>query len=121
MELDSIQSEANYNQFLSGIIKTEKVWGLKHPEEGFAFCESNEFEDAYVVVFWSDEASAEHHAEGEWSEYQVEAIEFGTFLEKWLKNLHEEELLVGPNWDENLCGLEVEPLDILQTLLEQLD
>ena len=34
------------------------------------------------------------------------------FLEDWLPGMHEDNVMVGPNWDRELTGLEVEPADI---------
>ncbi len=35
------------------------------------------------------------------------------FLDEWLTGMHADEVLVGVNWDQELEGGELEPLDML--------
>ena len=35
------------------------------------------------------------------------------FIDEWLPGMHEDVVLIGVNWDENMDGDELEPLDVL--------
>ena len=106
------------DSFINAVLESQHVWGLKHPDMGWAICESNEFEDTTVYVFWSDEASAQKHISEEWSEYEATPIDLDIFIEDWLFGMSEEGLLAGIDWDENLIGEEVEPSDLAELLAD---
>jgi hypothetical protein len=105
-------SQKNYIQFFEDSISMGFIWGLQS-EEGWAQCESNKFKDAIVMPFWSQAEYAKNHCSGEWSNYEAIAIDLEEFLDDWLTGMHEDVILVGVNWDENLEGEDYEPLDIL--------
>ena len=113
-----LMNSPNIDSFLNDVLESQQVWGLKHPDMGWAICESNEYEDTTVYVFWSDEPSAQQHISEEWSEYQATPIELEIFIEDWLFGMSEEGLLAGINWDENLIGDEVEPSDLAELLAD---
>jgi hypothetical protein len=48
------------------------------------------------------------------------AIELEEFLEDWLTGMHEEVVLAGINWNEELEGVEIEPLDLLEEFDQEL-
>lgn len=108
----------NIEQFVDDVLETQQIWGLKHPDMGWAVCESNEYEDTTVYVFWSNEGSARQHISEEWSDYAATPIDLEPFLEEWLFGMNEEGLLAGIDWDENLVGDEVEPLDLAELLAD---
>lgn len=107
----------NYRLFIEGIKGSGKVWGVTTPE-GWVFCESEEFEDADVIPFWSDEADAKAQCSGEWADNTAKSIELELFIETWLTGMAEDGVLVGPNWNAEMAGLEVEPGDLAEELLD---
>lgn len=109
-------SEKNYNLFIDSILDSGKVYVLKS-EDGWVFCESEEFEEADVIPFWSDKADAQALCTDEWSDNTVESIDVVDFVEKWLVGMAEDGFLAGPNWDTNMMGLEVEPGDLAEQLI----
>lgn len=112
-----INSKKRYEKFIKEVSKTETVWGLKlKNEDGWAVALSNEYEDAEVMLFWSDKRLAKLCIAEEWIEYEVNSITLENFMNNWLIGLDEDDLLVGLNWDFNLIGLEVEPIDLLNDL-----
>ncbi|WP_422659880.1 DUF2750 domain-containing protein [Paenibacillus sp. EC2-1] len=116
MELDlTINSKRRYEKFISRISQNKMVWGLKS-EHGWCVCESNEYEDTEVMLFWSDEAYARQCAIEEWSHYIPAPITLEEFKYSWLYGMNEESLLVGVNWNVKLIGLEIEPYDLLKEL-----
>lgn len=115
---DLATCEANYDRFIEQVTQSREVWGLRNPEGGWAQCPSSEFGEADVIVFWSEKAYAGRHAVNEWSEYSPIPINLMEFIGTWLKGMQQDGSLVGPNWDANLCGLEVEPVHLAQRLLD---
>jgi hypothetical protein len=41
------------------------------------------------------------------------------FIDKWLFGMDEDGALVGPNWDADLVGLEVDPREVAERLTEE--
>jgi len=114
---DSATTESYYQRFLKRVLEFCEVWGLKHPDGGWAVCPSNEYEDIDVYVFWSDKACAARVAVDDWAEYIPERISFDAFVNNWLQGMHKDNCLVGPNWDANMFGKEVEPIEIAEQLV----
>ena len=107
-------SDSRYKRFIETVLETQEVWGLKS-NEGWAICESTEYEDCQVMPFFSHEAYARALAKEEWSHYKPTKIELDEFIDSWLKGMYEDELLVGVNW-VNMIGTEVEPIDLAKEL-----
>ncbi len=104
-----------FQGFIAQARSEGKVWVLAHGED-LLVVESVEFEDTDVMPFWSDEASAQLHCSDEWAEYKPEAIPLEVFIEGWLKEMYDDGVLIGTNWDADLNGPEVEPGEILEAL-----
>ena len=114
-----INSEKRYKKFIDDVIENKIVWGLKlKNEDGWAVAISNEYEDTEVMTFWSNKIYAKACLKEEWDNYEICSITLDDFLNHWLTGLNKDELLVGVNWDMNLIGLEVEPLDLLDDILK---
>jgi len=109
--------DRNYATFLSEAVATGCVWGLEN-DEGFAVCPSVDNEERDVMPLWSQPEYAQVHVEGEWQEYRVVPIALEELLDDWLPGMHEDLTLVGPNWNADLQGDEVEPLDLLEDFEE---
>ncbi|MBC6906381.1 DUF2750 domain-containing protein [Saccharophagus sp. K07] len=112
--------DQNYVKFLSDAIETGCVWALES-DEGFALCASINNEEIDVMPMWSQPEYAESHIEGEWKNYRAVPIALEELLEDWLPGMHEDLTLVGPNWNSDLEGDEVEPLDLLEDFEENLE
>lgn len=106
---------ANYQRFIEHIQESGKLWGLKSPS-GWVVVESTEFEDTEVMPFWSEESYAKVHCEGEWQDFAPVAIDIEEFVADWLPGMDEDGTLVGPNWNADLEGLEIEPVEIAKQL-----
>ena len=113
----SIAAKEQHNRFVERVRASGLVWGLQSPD-GWAMAPSNdEDEDADVIPFWSDRAYAARCAVDEWAVYSPESIPLEAFLEAWLPGMAEEGTLVGTNWNAQLTGTEVDPLDLREELL----
>lgn len=105
--------DENYECFIDDALATGCVWGLES-EDGWALCASNINSDLDVLLLWSQPEYAQRHAVDEWTNYQVVPIALEELLDDWLPGLHEDVTLVGANWNAELEGDEVEPLDLLE-------
>jgi hypothetical protein len=114
---DHATSQESYDRFVERVLERREVYGLRSPNGGWAVCPSHEEEGASVLVFWSDRAYAARHQKEDWKDYIPTAIPFDEFTDAWLKGMHTDGSLVGPNWDANLCGLEVRPIEVAKRLV----
>ena len=108
-------AEANHDEFVRRVLESGLVWGLKS-SIGWAVCESSEYEDTVVYPFWSEQAYAEPHCTGDWSHFVPTSVDLDAYIGQWLPGMHEDDVLVGTNWDAELSGLEWEPLDLAEQL-----
>ena len=111
--------EENLLRFMAEAIDHGCIWGLEGPD-GWAICASEKYETTDVMPFWSQPEFAQAHCKDEWEGYQVVPVSLEEFLDDWLPGMHEDVFLVGPNWTEDLEGLEVEPLDLLKEFEDEL-
>ena len=107
--------DANCQRFIEHIQESGQVWGLKS-EDGWVVVDSTDFEEREVIPFWSDETYAQAHCVGPWEGFKPVAITLEDFIDEWLTGMAEESVLVGPNWNSDLEGLELEPEEILERL-----
>lgn len=121
MEMDlEINSIRRLEKFIKRVSENKEVWGLES-DDGWFVCESNEYEDTLVMLFWSDRAYAQQcKDQHDLSEYHPAVLDLDEFIEQWLEGLDQDGLLVGLNWSVNLIGKESEPMDIAEALEEEL-
>ncbi|MCX2783016.1 DUF2750 domain-containing protein [Microbulbifer thermotolerans] len=121
MQIEPLSDDFEHNcaRFLPEAAAQGCVWALEG-NEGFALCESVKYPQTEVMPFWSQREFAEIHVEGDWAEYQVVPIDLEEFMDDWLTGMHEDVLLVGINWNRELEGIEMEPLDLLEQLEQEL-
>ena len=105
--------DENYQRFLAEAIDCGCVWGLQGPE-GWALAPSEKYRQSDVMPFWSQPEFAQVHCVDEWKDYAVVPIALEELLEDWLPGMHQDVYLVGINWNQDLEGSEVEPLDLLE-------
>jgi hypothetical protein len=123
--MDNVSNDKKkHQQFVTQVCKSGFVWGLEN-KDGFAMASSSEFENddgepSEVLCFWSDVALAKACANDEWKGYSTAQIELDDFMENWCINMYEDELLAGTNFDEELSGYELDPLDLILDLCEEL-
>jgi len=106
---EATPSESQYKAFIKKVVANDEVWGLEG-EEGLAISSSSEDEEQDVIPFWSEEALATAVAADDWVKFKPSSMSLAEFMENWLVGMHNDELLVGTDWDASLAGKEVEPL-----------
>jgi hypothetical protein len=115
----SDDTSENLDRFIIEAIAQGCVWGLEGPE-GWALCASEKYEESDVMPLWSQQEFAEVHCLDDWQDYKPVAIDLEELLEDWLPGMHEDLLLVGVNWNKELEGEEMEPLDLLEEFEQEL-
>lgn len=111
-DLDILTDEdENYRCFIGESIATGCVWGLES-SDGWALSPA-ENGDLDIMPFWSQPELAKALCVEEWLDYKVIPLSLEEFLDDWLPGMHEDIILVGINWNSDMEGSEVEPLDLL--------
>lgn len=111
--------EENYARFITTAIDCGCIWGLEG-DDGWALCPSEKYPDTDVMPFWSEPEFAKVHCQEEWRDYKVIPISIEEFLDEWLPGMHDDVFLIGINWDAEMEGMEVEPLDLLKEFEDEL-
>jgi hypothetical protein len=121
---DAITLKNRHQKFVKTVSESEIVYGLKS-RKGFATSSSTQFEDNNgnpigMICFWAENVRAKSCAKDEWRKYKVTEIPLAEFLENWCIGMANEGLLIGTQFDQNLFGYEVEPLDLILELTAEL-
>lgn len=109
--------QANYQQLLTEVREQGALWGLQFGED-WVVCDSNEFADTDVLPLWSSEAAAKAHCIEEWADYVPVAISLESFFEEWVNDLGDDGVLIGTNWNADMDGLEVDPMELAKELAQ---
>lgn len=122
---DQIALENRHKNFVKKVSENEIVYALKN-DCGYATSSSNEIEDedgnpVEIICFWSDKAIAKSCIKNEWSEYEIDELNLSEFLENWCVGMSNDGLIVGTNFDQNLFGYEVEPLELILEIITALN
>lgn len=113
---DHASSQEAAERFLRRVRDSRAAWGLRNPHGDWAVVPSNQSQNARVIPFWSDRPYAMRCAKAEWADYQPTQISLAVFLEAWLPGMCSDGLLVGLNWEPNLCGVEMTATEVLRRL-----
>ncbi len=111
-----------YNAFVLKILEQETVYSLSlHGET--AECPSEVYDDEHgeplpVFCIWQSAAAARACRSAEWADFQVEAVSLNDFLHDWLIGFDQSEALVGVDFDSDLFGMEIEPVELLGDILD---
>ena len=111
--------QENHDRFLRRAVQGETVWGIRNAA-GFQGCESNEDEERTVLLFWSDAAYARRAVSTAFPDCVPEEISLFDFLFRWLPGMEKDNFLAGTNYDANLFGIELEPLELREQLVDAL-
>jgi Protein of unknown function (DUF2750) len=121
---DTAEVQLKHEKFIKTICETGIVYGLEN-EEGFATSFSNEYENEAgepieLICFWGEKDAATACAKNDWSSFNVTEISLVEFVENWCIGMHNDEILAGTAFDDNLFGAEIEPLVIVYQVIEEL-
>ena len=115
--------DEEYNRFIRSIIGSQMLYTLVSDEGDIAECPSTEYEEddgepVPVFCVWHDRAQAEACKVEEWADYQLEALPLDFFMHEWLVSMDQDAVLLGVDFDSELYGLEIEPVEVLADLLD---
>ena len=91
--------DANFQLFIEQVRESGQVWGLRYGED-WVVCRSAEFEDADVMPLWSAVVDARLHCGVGGADYGPEVIDLEEFLDIWINDLDEDDVLVGPKGEK---------------------
>lgn len=111
--------EKQHLLFIKEVSEAELVWGL-HCKDGWSNADSCEFEQVVVYPFWSNPTLAKTCAVQDWAIYEPKSLELPEFLENWCVGMFKEYILAGTNWDADLEGKEIDPLDLALQIVQEL-
>jgi hypothetical protein len=117
---DLATTESAAKRFFERVRVRCEVWGLRDQKGGWARSPSHNVEGASVILFWSDRAYAARCATGDWAQLVPAMIALRVFTDVWLPGMARDSVLVGPNWDAQLHGLEL-PAPVASSWLCQND
>ncbi|OSC43259.1 hypothetical protein B8W66_02510 [Mycobacterium decipiens] len=105
---------------------TSEIWLLVGPDLQGAWVESNEYctgddEPIPVHLVYSAAAYARQHATAEWAFMQPASYDLRKFIDGPLTGIHERGDLLGPDFNADLAGLEIEPIDLVRVLLGEVE
>ncbi|MEY8868008.1 DUF2750 domain-containing protein [Meridianimaribacter flavus] len=121
---DSITLKNRHQKFIKTVSENGIVFGLKS-KNGFATSSSTQFEDDNgnaigMICFWAEKVLAKSCAKDEWKKHKVTEIPLAEFMENWCVGMANDGLLIGTQFDQNLFGFEIEPLDLIIELTTEL-
>ena len=106
--------------FVEEVAEKGELFGLFNENLGWANCHAHDNKDATAVyLFWSDAEQAAKLINNEWADYKVELITLDVFFESWLDGMQKQQVFAGVNWDDELCGLEIEAMVLKNALVER--
>ncbi len=107
-------------QFVSACRIQNQVWGI-HCEDGWVTCPSSLYEDMNVIPFWTNAAAAEANRIDAWKNYDLQMVPLDEFIDIWLIEFaNDHHVLVGPNWESELFGEEIQPIEMEAEFLKQM-
>lgn len=106
--------------FIEKIVHQDCIWGLRHPEGGWALCPSNHNVDRDVYLFWSERRRAYSSVHHEWAEFVPVAIELCEFIPTWLEDMIARETRVGLDWVTGTEGTEYDALSLKKRICQRL-
>ena len=118
------EQNASHRKFVTGVVATGIVWTLED-DEGCANIDSETYETEegepeIVLCYWSDEKGARAASEKHWPDHDVGEITLSDFMENWCVGMQSDGVIAGTNFDPELLGTEILPLDLLLELFKAL-
>jgi hypothetical protein len=103
--------------FMAQVQVAQTIWALQdQASEGWVILDSINFENADVMPVWSTIELAKSHCVDEWQDYVPMAISLADWLEFWVEDLAEDNVLIGVEWRDGGEYLELELAEFSQIL-----
>ncbi|QHJ10462.1 hypothetical protein FX988_00676 [Paraglaciecola mesophila] len=119
LELNMTDTNIDSADFMSQIKHTQELWALQDKtSDGWVILDSINFENTDVMPLWSNPQLAKEHCIDEWQDYVPKAITVSDWLEFWVEDLAQDNVVIGIEWQDGGEYLEVELADFSQMLAE---
>ena len=122
---DAAFGNARLDKFLTDVITDNLVYLFKYDNGKVFASDSNEYfedetdsEGREVIPFWSSTylKYGTYFTQGETSH----TLQLRPFMEKWLKGMDKDGVVVGVNWDDEGVGAEILPKDLYLALRDKM-
>lgn len=105
--------------FLTDVKPTQQLWALQDKEsQDWVVVDSLNYQETEVMPLWSSKALATEHCTEEWADYIAAEIPLAEWLELWVADLVEDDVVIGINWRGEDNDLEVDLAELTQALAE---
>lgn len=112
-------SNTHVSEFIKQITPSQTLWALQDKKsEGWVVLDSINFENAEVMPLWSNSELATMHCIDEWADYIPAPITVADWLEFWVEDLAEDNIMIGVNWQNEDDDVELELADFSQLVSE---
>jgi len=121
MNYESFMSDNNTTlvAFMAETKAIQSFWALQDKEsEDWVVLDSVNFEKTEAMPVWSTENLAVQHCCDEWQNYVPAVITLAEWLEFWIEDLKEDNVVIGINWPVEGDCVEVELSEFSQALAE---
>jgi hypothetical protein len=110
-------TQAPPTDFMTQVQTTQILWALQdQASEGWVILDSVNFENTDVMPLWSSKELAQSHCVDEWQAYVPMSISLADWLEFWVEDLAEDNILIGVEWRDGGECIEIELAEFSQML-----
>ena len=105
------------SNFIAQVKTTQTLWALHDKStDGWVILDSINFENTDVMPLWSSQDLAKRHCIDEWKGYDPKSISLSEWLEFWVEDLADDNVMIGVDWQDDDEYLEVELGEFSQAL-----
>ena len=106
-------------EFLAQAKPEQQFWALQDTKsEDWVVLDSLNYEETEVMPLWSTEALATKHCTEEWVDYKAAVISLADWLEFWVDDLLEDNIVIGINWLGEGSDSEIDLPEFTQSLVD---
>ena len=110
-------SNTHLSNFIAQVKSTQTFWALHDKSsDGWVILDSINFENTDVMPLWSTADLAKIHCVDEWQVYEPMSITLAEWLEFWVEDLADDNVLIGLDWQDGDEYLELELGEFSQAL-----
>lgn len=103
---------AIFEKFLTTVKPTQLLWALKDPtSDNWVILDSLNYEDSEVMPLWSTKSNADVHRTDGWEDYECASITIADWLEFWVEDLINDNVIIGIDWLGKETDLEMDLQD----------
>ncbi|MFT4940546.1 MAG: hypothetical protein ACI88A_003603 [Paraglaciecola sp.] len=110
-------TNTHLSNFITQVKATQTMWGLQDKDsEGWVILDSINFENTDVMPIWSSAELAKNHCTNEWQDYEPMSISVAEWLEFWVADLADDNVMIGADWQDDEVYFELELAEFSQTI-----